>query len=52
MLALIIVLIVMIALTFAVFGGIWQFWMWFPILGVSIAVLITGIYYIYYKTRS
>jgi predicted amidophosphoribosyltransferase len=42
--ALIIVTIVMIMLTVTIFHS-WQFWMWFPVFGVSIAVVATSIEY-------
>ena len=40
----IIIIIVMIMLTVTIFG-VWQFWMWFPVFGVLIAVIATTIEY-------
>ena len=51
LLALTIVLIVMLVLTFTIFGGVWQFWMWFPVMGCSIAVLATILYYLVFRNK-
>ncbi|MCP4761848.1 MAG: hypothetical protein GY870_08700 [archaeon] len=51
MLALFIVVIVMLSLTLTVFQGLWQFWMFFPIMGVSIAVFITSVVYMFQKNQ-
>jgi predicted amidophosphoribosyltransferase len=43
---LIVVTIVMITLTYTIFGGVWQtVWMWYPIMGTGIGVIITSIFY-------